>query len=130
MGTMSKVNKKNNLYLIVKGFIVSLIISMVCIFIYASILVNTEVQENTIKPVIIIITGISILIGSSISSLKIKKNGIINGVCVALIYMVSLYVLSSIAFCGFGFNLNAVIDIVIGVALGAVGGVIGVNIKI
>ena len=129
MGNYIKMNKNSNLLLISKGFIISLIISVICIFIYAAILSNTNIQENTINPVIITITGISILIGSSISSLKIKKNGIINGISVALVYLVSLFILSSIAFCGFYMNLSSFIIFLVGIILGGIGGIIGVNIK-
>lgn len=127
MNNVSKVDKNNRFVLIAKGYAFSLIISLIILFIYATILVNTNIQENTIKPVVIIITGISILIGSSISSSKIKKNGIINGICVGGLYLSSLYILSSIAFCGFLFNLTSVIMIVIGIILGGIGGIIGVN---
>ena len=128
MNNIKKTDKNNNVYAIVKGFFIALIISLVGIFIYASVLVNTSIQENTIKPVIMTITGISILIGSSISSLQIKKKGILNGICVGGIYILSLYILSSIAFCGFGFNLNSIIIILVSIILGAIGGIIGVNI--
>ena len=77
MNNIAKINKNNNIYTIGKGFIISLILTLISIFIYAIILVNTTVSEKTIKPVVITITGISILVGSSISSLKIKKNGIL-----------------------------------------------------
>lgn len=127
MNSVSKVDKNNRFVLIAKGYAFSLIISLISLFIYATILVNTNIQENTIKPVVIIITGISILIGSSISSSKIKKNGIINGICVGGLYLSSLYILSSIAFCGFLFNLTSVIMIGIGIILGGIGGIIGVN---
>ncbi len=128
MNNFLKINKEKNIYSIMKGFLISLLLSMICIFVYALILVNTNVQENTINPVIITITGISILIGSSISSLKIKKNGIINGMCVGGVYLISLYILSSIALCGFYFNISSIIVILIGMLLGAIGGIIGVNL--
>jgi len=127
MNNVVKINKDKNIYSIFKGFLVSLFLSLLFIFLYAVILVNTNIQENTIKPVIMTITGVSVLVGSSISSLKIKKNGIINGICVGGIYLISLYVLSSIALCGFYFNLSSIIMILIGMVLGAVGGIIGVN---
>lgn len=127
MNNIVKVNNKSSFYCILKGFGVSLILSLICIFIYAIVLVNTNIQENTIKPVIITITGISILVGSSISSIKIKKNGIINGICVGGLYLFSLYLLSSIALCGFSFNLTSIIMIIVGMALGGIGGIIGVN---
>lgn len=126
---MLKINKNNRLYQITKGYIISIILSIVGIYIFSIILVNTNIQENTIRPVIIIISSISILIGSSISCLKIKKKGIINGVSVAIIYYCSMFILSSVILCGFSFNINSVIMITVGVILGGVGGIIGVNLK-
>ncbi len=129
MNNIAKINKNNNIYTIGKGFIISLILTLISIFIYAIILVNTTVSEKTIKPVVITITGISILVGSSISSLKIKKNGILNGILVGGLYLSTIYILSSIAFCGFNFNLSSIIMICTGMLLGGVGGIIGVNIR-
>ena len=122
-----KFEKNTSLNFIVKGYIIALIISLISLFVYSVVLVNTDIQEYTIKPVVTIIIAISILIGSSISSMKIRKNGILNGFCVGGIYLLSLYVLSSIAITGFGVNLSAIIIIVVGSLLGGIGGIIGVN---
>ena len=126
---MNNLLKLNNsgFYCVLKGFGISIILSLICIFVYAVVLVNTDIQESTIKPVVITITGVCVLIGSSISSLSIKKNGIINGICVGALYFFSLYLLSSIAFCGFYFNFTSAIMIFVGMFLGALGGIIGVN---
>jgi putative membrane protein (TIGR04086 family) len=129
LSNTGKVKKENLFYTIGKGFLISLLISILFILVYAIVLVNTSVQESTMKPVIIIITAISILIGSSISSLKIKKSGIINGICVGGLYFLCLYILSSIIFSGFYFNLTSIIMIVIGMLFGGIGGIIGVNIN-
>ena len=129
MNNIVKVNKKSKVIPIMVGFLISLILSVVTLYIYAVILVNTGVQENTIKPVVITISSVSLLIGSSISSLKTKSKGIINGICVSLMYLMSMYVLSSIILCGFSLNLSSLIMIICGIILGAIGGVIGVNIK-
>lgn len=126
MKAMTKLN--SNFYSIIKGFVISLILSIIFIWIYALILVKTNIQENTIMPVVIVLSGVSILIGSSIACLHIKKNGILNGACIGGIYFISLYVLSSIALCGFSFNLKSVIMIISGIVLGGIGGIIGVNI--
>ena len=128
MNNIAKINKNNNIYTIGKGLIISLLLTLISIFIYAIVLVNTTVSEKTIKPVVTI-TGISILVGSSISSLKIKKNGILNGILVGGLYLSTIYILSSIALCGFIFNLSSIIMICTGMLLGGVGGIIGVNIR-
>lgn len=129
MGNTKKIEKNSGLNNIVKGYIVAIVISLISLFVYAVVLVNTSVQESSIRPVVIVISAISILIGSSISSLKIKKNGIVNGLCVGGLYFVSLYVLSSIAISGFSIGVNSLVMIAIGMLVGGFGGVIGVNMK-
>ncbi|MBO5004033.1 MAG: TIGR04086 family membrane protein [Clostridia bacterium] len=125
--SMNKVNLNNNIIKVIKGSIISFLISVLLLFIFASLLVYTSIQETTIKPVVIIISIVSILIGSSLSSIKIKKNGIINGALVGLIYILTLYVLSSIAFMGFSFNIYSIIMIIGAILSGMIGGIIGVN---
>lgn len=123
------IKKDKSFYIILKGFLISLLVSIVFIWIYALILVKTNIKENTITPVIIIISGISILIGSSISCVNINKKGIIKGACIGGLYFINLYILSSIALCGFSFNIKSLIMIAVGIILGGIGGIIGVNIK-
>ncbi|HBC84756.1 MAG TPA: TIGR04086 family membrane protein [Clostridiales bacterium] len=125
--SMNKVNLNNNIIKVIKGSIISFLISVLLLFIFASLLVYTSIQETTIKPVVIIISIVSILIGSSLSSIKIKKDGIINGALVGLIYILTLYVLSSIAFMGFSFNIYSIIMIIGAILSGMIGGIIGVN---
>ncbi len=47
---------------ILKGFIISCILTLLLLFIYAVILTYTEVEESTMRPVVILITAVSILI--------------------------------------------------------------------
>ncbi len=121
--------EEKNIIRLIKGGISSIIISVILLFIYAIILTYTAVPESTMPLVITVVIGISILIGSSISSMKIKKNGFINGGVVGLIYMLFLYISSSMALSGFSMNLNTLILIISGIVVGMIGGIIGVNIK-
>lgn len=125
--TGDKINK--NFIRIIKGSILAVVISFMFLLIYAALLTYTSISESTMIPVVIIISGISILIGSSISSLKIKRQGMLNGALVGLIYMLSIYVISSVFLTGFSLNMNAMIMILIGILTGIIGGVIGVNLS-
>ncbi len=125
--SMNKVNLNNNIIKVIKGSLISFLISVILLFIFASLLVYTSIQETTIKPVVIIISIVSILIGSSLSSIKIKKNGIINGALVGIIYILTLYILSSISFIGFNLNMYSIIMIIGAILSGMIGGIIGVN---
>lgn len=118
-----------NMIKIVKGSISAIILTIILLLIFATLLTYTEIKENTINPVIIVITGISILVGSSISTLKIKKNGLINGFLVGLIYIITIYLISSLTGAGFKINLNSMIMILVSIIMGMIGGIIGVNLK-
>lgn len=126
---MEVVKKTSNIKNIFKGIIISIISTLVLLFILSIVLTYTSVSENIIKPAVIIITGISILIGSSISNIKIKKRGMLNGAIVGGIYLISIYILSSIINSNFCFNTESVIIILIGMVFGILGGIIGVNKK-
>lgn len=129
---MEKLNNsttKENFIRIVKGSITSIILTLVLLFIFSIIVTYTNVKESIISPIIIIITSISILIGSSISSLKIKKNGLLNGTIVGIIYILTIYILSSIMGMGFKIDINSVLMIIFAIAAGMLGGIVGVNIN-
>ena len=76
-----------------------------------------------------IITAISILIGSSIENTKIKKNGLINGGMIGGCYILIIYLISSFLNWKFSLNVNSIIMIVAAIIFGILGGIIGVNRK-
>ena len=117
----------NNIKKIIKGSIISIIVTIVSLVIFAIRLTYTGIAERTIPTVTIIITALSILIGSSLSMSKLKKNGIINGSLVGLIYIMVIYILSSIIEGNFALNIYSIIMILGSVLAGALGGIIGVN---
>ena len=119
----------NNIKKVIKGSAFSIIITLIGLLVYSIILSYTSVSESTIQTIVIIITAISILIGSTISTSNIKKNGIINGMFVGLIYIAIIYLLSSIVTGNFLLNITSIIMIITSVLTGALGGIIGVNKK-
>ena len=65
-----------------------------------------------------------------IGNRKQNKNGIINGGVIGLIYMLVIYLISSIINGGnFNLNIQSIMMIGIGLIGGMIGGIIGVNIK-
>ena len=78
---------------IFKGVLISLVVSFVLLAIFAIVLTYTSVSENTIVPVIIVVTGISILVGTILESRKIVKNGIWLGGIIGLVYVLILYII-------------------------------------
>ena len=121
--------KNKNIINVIKGAIIAIILSLIFLTVYAAVLSFTNVSENTMVPVVLVITGISILIGSSMSSISIKKKGLMNGALVGLIYAITLYILSSIFGAGFSIGLNSIIMIIVEIITGMICEIIGVNLK-
>ncbi len=114
---------------IIKGVIISLITTLVLLFIFSIVLTYTNVSENLITPVIIVVTAISIFIGSTIANMKIKRNGLVNGALIGGIYLISLYILSGIINNNFSISVQSIIMIIAGMVCGMFGGILGINKK-
>lgn len=118
---------KKNSARIIKGSLFAIITSAILLLIFAILLCYTSLSESTMLTVILVVTGVSILIGSMISTRKIRKNGILNGGMVGLIYIIILYLISSLFLAGFSLTFNSFIMLVVGIITGMIGGIIGVN---
>ncbi len=114
---------------IMKSVGISLLSTIVFLLIFSAMLAYTNISEQVIKTVVIVVLAISILIGSSIGNNKIKKNGLINGAFIGFAYMIIIHLVSSILNSDFGLSLYSVIFIISGVVFGIVGGIIGINKK-
>lgn len=125
----TQIKENNTITTIAKGIGISLLITVIALTIFSIILTYTNIEENVINPVIMIITAISILIGSSIENTKLKKNGLINGGMIGGCYILIIYLISSILNWKFSLNVNSIIMIVAAIIFGILGGIIGVNRK-
>lgn len=121
---------KRKVMAVIKGCLFAMIFSVILLTVYALLLANTAIAENTMMPVVLTITGISILIGGTISSRKMKKNGLIYGGIVGLVYVLTLYLASSVSMVGFSLSTNSFIMLGVGVITGIIGGIIGVNMSV
>lgn len=121
--------KKSNYIYILRGIIVSVLITMLGLLIFSIILTKTNTAEATIFPVVVVITAISILIGSFIASGKIKNKGIVNGAIVGGCYMLVIYLLSSIMGNSFSLNVQSFVTIIAAIMAGIIGGILGVNLR-
>lgn len=122
-------SSSNSIIKILKGSAISMITTLILLIIFSILLTFTNINERTMPTVIIMITALSILLGSQITTLKIKKNGIINGMAVGGTYMITLYFISSIVSKNFSLNKYSIIMMATGLLIGGLGGMIGVNRK-
>ena len=126
---MEKIFKNSMSHSIVKGVGISIILTLALFIILGICLANTKLSEGIIKPAIIIISGISILAGTSIGTINLENKGIFRGAIIGFLYIFILYLISSILLRDFSLNIYSIIMFIVSFLCGAVGGIIGVNIK-
>ena len=114
-------NNDNTFMKIVKGILMSFLITLLCIFIFSVILTYSNVSESVIPIVIIIITLISIFTSTIICIKKVQKNGLIYSAIIGGTYVILLYLLSSMLNTGFGVNIYSLLMIILGIISGIIG---------
>lgn len=119
----------NKFLLMIKGTVLAMVMTIIMILILSIILSFSDIKENVIMPTVIFISSFSILIGGFLVAKKIDEKGIVYGSVLGFIYMLILYLISSIMNFDFSLNMNAIIMIVFGLVGGAIGGILGVNLK-
>ena len=112
-----------------KDLSLSIILTLILLFVLSMVLSYTDVSENIMGISIIFISSFSILVGAFLASKKIQEKGIVFGSILGLAYMLILYLISSTINANFAITLSAVYMFLGGIIGGAVGGILGVNLK-
>lgn len=113
----------------IKALIFSIILTLIALVVLSLVLSFSEVSESLINPAIIVISSVSILIGGFLVAKKIKQKGILNGAILGIVYMLIIYLISSLLNNNFSLGIAAFIMIGAGILSGALGGILGVNLK-
>ena len=110
-----------------KGLAFSFIFTLILFFIFAIILRFTNVSDNVIPGIVLLISIISILSGAAICTKNAENQGWLWGSSIGGAYAVILYIISSLTLTGFSFPLATLYLLLGYIAIGAVGGIVGIN---
>lgn len=127
--TKAPLNESMDLLSVLKGILVAYVITVPTFMLFALLLTNIDFPERLITHVVVITTVISVLFAGSTSTRGLKSKGWLNGGIVGFIYMLLLYFISSLIFNNFAIDKYVVTMAVIGILTGAIGGIIGINMK-
>lgn len=114
---------------ILKGVIVALCVSLVGILIFAFLLRFTSISDKIIAPVNQVIKGVSIFLGVFIGLKKHKEMGLLNGLFIGLLFTILAFLVFSLLDGAFCFDKTLLNDIIFGSIIGAICGIICVNLK-
>jgi len=120
---------QQNVMVIIKGILLAVLFSIVCILIFALVFKLANLDESVIPVVNQIIKIVSILLGAGLVAKNAKEKGWLKGGITGLAYIIIGFLIFSLVDGKFNFNTILVSDSLLGIIVGAIGGMIGVNLK-
>lgn len=114
---------------ILKGEMIAFIINILGLIILSLLMTYSTISDTKIPTLVIVVNTMAILIGSSISTIKLERKGIVNGLIIGSLY-IAIYLLISLIFAGtINFSIKTILIITLGIIAGGIGGIIGVNLN-
>lgn len=120
---------KSSILSILKGVLVGLCVSLVGILLFAFVLRFTSISDKIISPVNQVIKGVSIFAGVFFAMKKHKSSGLLNGFLIGICYTIVAFLVFSILDGAFALDRTFVNDLIFGSVIGAICGIICVNLK-
>ena len=114
---------------IFKSTLFSYLFTIIAFAIFSLVLTFSNLTDSLIPTAVVIISLVSILLGSSIASSTSRSHGWLMGLLVGIAYFFILYFISSLLISGFSINLNTVYLLFGMTFTGIIGGIIGINRK-
>lgn len=112
-----------------KAILMSYFVTIPVFVVFAIILTYTDFPEKLVVPVVVITSIISVLIAGAKATRGVMSKGWLNGSIVGFIYILILYILSSIIYNNYRIDKYVITMTAISVLTGAIGGILGINMK-
>ena len=114
---------------IIKPQIIAILITAIVFIGMAILLTYTNFDEAKISTVSLICTAVATLISGFDTAASFGKKGFIWGAISGIIYSIIIFIICIIAGANFTFDFGKITTLIISVAGGMIGGVLGVNTK-
>lgn len=112
-----------------KGAVISAIFTLVVFLASALLLSYTPLAEESIPWIAFITEGLGAGIAGFVPAKKSGRNGVITGALCGILYILIIWILASVTSDGMFFSPHIFIMAAISVIMGAIGGILGVNLK-
>ncbi|MGI6188241.1 MAG: TIGR04086 family membrane protein [Clostridiales bacterium] len=119
----------HNFLVILKASLFAVIISLICFVLFALVMKLANLQESIIPPVNQAIRIVSMVVGGAAAARSSKSKGWLKGALTGLLYIVWAFIISGIFGGGYIFDTVLLSDVLLGIVVGAIGGIIGINIE-
>ncbi len=116
-----------NFKALLKGILLSMAVSIVALVILSVFVFFMDISDNTVSVLVFAITAVSVLAGAFVLAKNIECGGLVNGLALAVGYFLVLLVVSLAIEGGVSFSVQNIIRLLIALAAGMLGGVLGIN---
>ncbi len=126
-----KENKKDRflIYNILMGLLSALTLTGLSLLVIAVIYLNGEMKDATAQNLVTACAILSVFLSSASRGRSIRKGGLLLGSLVGALYSLCLYFTGFLAFGFPGFTGGLLATLALSVLSGAIGGIVGVNLK-
>lgn len=111
-----------------KSLIIAYVIALVLLCLTAVIFAYTNINDSLLNTFVFVIVVITNLLGGIFVSMKTKRKGLLRGLIFGIIYFIVIYLISVILYSGFFINKAVGIYLLLSIASGIIGGIVGVNL--
>lgn len=129
MSSSDGIKRKNLLFDVIKGALVSVSITLVLILLFAVIVRFLNISDSWIFPINQVIKVISIIFGVIVLLKNNREKGFLKGLLLGIIYFLLSFFVFSILQGDFSFALKNLYDLLLTTLMGGLVGIIYVNIK-
>jgi putative membrane protein (TIGR04086 family) len=120
---------ERDFYLITgKGAFRSTILTIILLVIFSIVMSAADIGSQVISVYFLLVTCVSIIYGAIYSAKKNNRRGWLTGILVALLYMAILYIMKALIFGEPSIASKDLIRLSIAIAVGALSGMLGINI--
>lgn len=127
--TEKKRADRNEALCLVRGMAVAFAITCIIFIGFGILLTYTELTEESLPLVALVCTALSAAAAGYDWAACIQKKGLLWGLAAGAVYTVLLYLITSLASDSFALQLSGIMTLIVALAGGAVGGILGVNRK-
>lgn len=111
-----------------RGILVAVTLTTISLLIYSLLMNYVDFSLQATKIVYMVISCLSVVLGSMYASRKNGQKGWLCGFGVAIGYMAILLIITSLLNNGSPFNLTSLVQVIIACAVGVLSGMLGINI--
>lgn len=122
-------SKISPIFSLFKGVLIGYIITLAVFIIFALLITYTDISESHIGTVTRVTTALVCILSGVITAASAEKGGLVWGIAAGLIYILIMLAIGFLLIPDYALTSGIAVSLMLALAGGGLGGVVGINIK-